>query len=266
MGIVGLALALTALATIARLGWRARNAAVTERERALVLGALASGMALLLQCLSDFPLHIPGVAVTAVVVAGHLCRLGLEASEREPTANPRPAHLGPLLSGLAMVGLSITLVVAGVPLARAEALVRSVGLPFPGAYFPTVDPARSPRFRAQADPQCVEARLRLRPNWAEGHVRLGAVLLGLYANLAQEMLSQFQEEKNPAATKVLSDPLWLHGVVHSASVRDLAEMGGVLDHTPVRDYLMPAARCFLDAHDAVPTWRSRTHAWLNSTT
>jgi hypothetical protein len=47
-GVVGLALASMALETIARLGWRARTAASTPRDRALILGALAAGLALLL--------------------------------------------------------------------------------------------------------------------------------------------------------------------------------------------------------------------------
>ncbi len=260
-GVVGLALALLAVAMIARLGRRALDAAATPRERALVLGALAGGLALLIQCLSDFPLHIPGVAVTAVVVAGHLCRLGLEAGAREPIPHSPPARFGPLLSGLAMVGLSIVLVVAGVRLARAEALVRSVGLPFPGALMPTVDPARLSDSELKRTRSALEAALRLRPNWAEGHLRLGAVMLGLYSNRAQELLRQFEEENSPAALEVLSDPLWLHGVAHSASAEDLAEIGGLLNHEPVRDYLIPAARCFLEARRCSPDL-ALTHARL----
>ena len=260
-GVVGLTLALLAMASIAQLGRRALKAGATPSERALVLGALAGGMALLIQCLSDFPLHIPGVAVTAVVVAGHLCRLGLEASEREPAAHTHPARLGPLLSGLAMVGLSVVLAFAGVPLARAEALVRSVGLPFPGAYIPSVDLARRSNSELNRTRSALEAALRQRPNWAEGHVRLGAVMLGLYSNLAREMLSQFQQEKNPAAVDVLSDPLWLHGVAHSASAEELAEIGGILNHEPVREYLIPAARCFLEARRCNPDL-ALTHARL----
>ena len=251
-GIVGAALALLALVTIARLGRRALDAAPTPRERALVVGALSGGLALLIQCLSDFPLHIPGVAITAVAVAGHLCRLGLQAKAREQAVDSRPARIGPMLSGLMMLGLSVALVVAGVRLARAEALVRSVGLPFPGALMPTVDAARMPAPDLKRTRSALEAALRLRPNWAEGHLRLGAVLLGSYSHRAQEMLGEFQEQKSPEALETLSDPLWLHGVVHSASAQDLAEMGAILDHEPVREFLVPAARCFLEARRCSP--------------
>jgi O-antigen ligase/tetratricopeptide (TPR) repeat protein len=253
-GIGGLALALTAAVAIARLGRRALDAPSSAQERALVLGALCSGMALVFQCLSDFPLHIPAVGVSAVVIAGHLCRLGFEASASADSISTeeRRARLGPLLSGMAMVALGGVLVAAGTRLARAEALVRSVGLPFPDALMPTVDRMQSSTAELHRTRVALEAALRLRPNWAEGHLRRGAVLLGLYSNLAQEWVAQVQDQKDPDAMAVLSDPLWLHRVVHSASAADLAEVGGVLDHEPVRKFLVPAARCFLEARRCSP--------------
>jgi tetratricopeptide (TPR) repeat protein len=251
-GIVGIGLALVAAVAIARLGRRALDAGSRGQERALVLGALSSGLALLLQCLSDFPLHIPAVGISAVVIAGHLCRLGLEASAPAESTDVRRARLGPLLSGLAMVALSGVLVVAGSRLARAEALVRSVGLPFPGALMPTVDPAQSSAGELRRARSALEAALRLRPDWAEGHLRLGAVMLGLYSNRAKEWIGQVQDEKDPDALAILSDPLWLHGALHSASAEDLAELGGPLDQEPVRDFLVPAARCFLEARRCSP--------------
>jgi tetratricopeptide (TPR) repeat protein len=151
-----------------------------------------------------------------------------------------------------MVVLSVLLVQAGLRQARAEALVRSVGLPFPGALMPTVDPARGSSAELRRTREALEAALRLRPNWAEGHVRLGAVLLGLYSNLAQEWVEQFQDEKDPDSAALLSDPLWLHRVVHSATAAELAENGGVLDQEPVRAFLVPAARSFLEARRSSP--------------
>jgi hypothetical protein len=251
-GGVGLVLAFVALVTIGRLGRRALIAAPTSRDRAMVLGALAGGLVLLIQCLSDFPLHIPGVAVTAVVLPAHLCRLGLEARPRETVGETRPARVGPLLGGLAMIGLSVALIVQGTRLARAEALVRSVGLPFSGALMPTIDFARQGDAELNHIRTALEEALRLRPGWAEGHLRLGTTLLGLYSNLAAQWLVKFQEEKNPEAVAILSDPLWLHGVVHSAKAEQLGANGGILDHEPVRDYLVPAARCFLEARRCSP--------------
>src|SRR5262249_8193879 len=80
----------------------------------------------------------------------------------------------------------------------------------------------------------LEAAVRLRPDWAEGHLRLGSVLLGLYSNLAGEMIGSLQGEKDPSATAILTDPLRLHDVGHSASAESLAAVGGVLGHEPVR--------------------------------
>jgi O-antigen ligase/tetratricopeptide (TPR) repeat protein len=250
-GIIGLALALVAVTAIARLGRRALDAATNPRERALVLGALSGGLALLIQCLSDFPLHIPGVAVTVVIVAGHLCRLGLEASEREP-AESRRAHLGSLLSSLIMLGLSVAIVIAGLRLTLAEVLVRKGGLPFPDALMPTVDAGGMSDDELSKSRTALEDALRLRPNWAEGHLRLGAVMIGLYSNRSRELLGQFSEVKNPEAIQILSDPLWLHRVAHTASASEVAKLGGIVNQQPVRDYLIPAARCFLEARRCSP--------------
>ena len=45
-------------------------------NRTLILGAAGGLLAVLVNCISDFGLHIPGVAVAATVVFAHLCRLG----------------------------------------------------------------------------------------------------------------------------------------------------------------------------------------------
>jgi hypothetical protein len=251
-GIVGLLLALLTLLGIALMARRARDAAPTSRERALVLGASMAVLSLSIQCLSDFPMHIPGVAITAVVVAAHLCRLGLEAGAREADAGASTPRAGPVLVGLAMVGLGVAIVFLGLRLARAEALVTGVGLPYPGSLMVTVDPERRSDDELNRARAALEEALRSRPNWAEGHLRLGAVLLGLYSNLAERWLGEFHDAKSPAALAILSDPSWLHGVVHSASAEEMAKLGGVLDQEPVRTYLVPATRRFLEARRCSP--------------
>jgi tetratricopeptide (TPR) repeat protein len=160
-----------------------------------------------------------------------------------------------------MVGLGVAIVMHGLVLARAEALVRSVGLPFPGSLMPTVSAGAASNAELNRLRSALEAALRLRPNWAEGHLRLGSVLLGLYSNLAAELVGTFQAEKDPSATAILTDPVLLHGVVHSASAESLAALGGVLDHEPVRTYLVPATRCFLEARRCSPDL-GLTHARL----
>lgn len=263
-GIVGLGLALLALATIARLARRALAAAPTPRQRALVLGAIAGGLALLIECLTDFPMHIPAVAFTAVILAAHLCRLGLEAEAKaeagehvavagpDPRSGTLPSRAGAVVVRLAMIALAVVIVVRGSRLARAEALVRGVGLPFPGSFMPSVDAMPEGATELNRIRVALEGALRQRPDWAEGHLRLGATQLGLYTALAAEWIGKFQEEKDPATTALLADPLWLHGVVHSSTAEEMAANGGVLEHEPVRAHLVPAARSFLEARRCSP--------------
>jgi O-antigen ligase/tetratricopeptide (TPR) repeat protein len=261
-GLVGVGIALVALAAIVRLGRRALIGAQAPQDRTLVLGALTGGLALLIQCVSDFPLHIPAVAISALILAGHLYRMGLEAHERDlemldaAPARSRPPRFAPALGGVAMVALSVLLAVAGLSWARAEAFVRGAGLPFPGSRMPSVDALHLSTPELTRMRSALEAALRLRPDWAEGYIRLGTTLLGLYSNRAAELIAEVQEQEgapgDPAAVAILSDPLWLHSVVHSASREELDEAGGLLDQEPVRDYLIPAARCFLEARRCSP--------------
>ena len=51
---------------------------VAPADRTLVLGAAGGLLAVLVNCMSDFGLHIPGVAVAATLVFAHLCRLGAD--------------------------------------------------------------------------------------------------------------------------------------------------------------------------------------------
>ncbi len=85
-GVVGLALVLLALGSVVALGRRALREAPDPRQRAPILGALFGVVALAVHCLCDFPMHIPAVAVPAVVLSAHLARLGLDAPAR---AGPR---------------------------------------------------------------------------------------------------------------------------------------------------------------------------------
>ncbi|HMB02888.1 MAG TPA: O-antigen ligase family protein, partial [Isosphaeraceae bacterium] len=251
-GAVGLGLALLALAGVARLARRA-GATATPRDRSLIYGAWFGGLALAIQCLSDFPLHIPGVAVPAVVLAATLCRLGLDSRhDREspvPTP-PDPAGAAPVLASLVMIGIGLVVVVNGIKLARAEARVARAGLPLPGASMPTVRNGDLPRSDLERMRTALEHALRSRPNWAEGHLRLGNTLLGLYGRTVREWVGEDRQDR--ARSALLSDPLWLHGVVHSTTPDQRAAVGGLFDQEPVRLYLVPAARSFLEARRCSP--------------
>ena len=77
-GCAGLGLALLGLVGIGLKARRAWLAAPTHADRVLVLGASAGIVALAIQCLSDFGLHIPAISLLMVVLCGHLCGLGAE--------------------------------------------------------------------------------------------------------------------------------------------------------------------------------------------
>ncbi len=272
-GLVGFGFGLIVLAGIVKLTRRAYAAASDDQQRALMLGAISGGLALLIQCLSDFPLHIPGVAVSAVILAAHSCRIGMSAEpsnlqhKRMPgnefeddsefksarVETPTLRNLGAWASDLFLIALGGLVLLPGIRLARAESVVRRVGLPYPGLMMPSVDqvPTDGDELR-RVQAALIEA-LRLRPDWAEGYLRLGLIEIGLYSNLTSAWLGNLQEGKIDAITsQAMSNPLWLHRVVHNASAAELAANGGLLDHEPVKNYLVPATRCFLEAHRCSP--------------
>jgi O-antigen ligase/tetratricopeptide (TPR) repeat protein len=262
-GVVGLGLALLALASIARLGLRARGAAASPHARILVLGGLFGGLALAVQSLSDFPLHIPGVAVNAVILCAHLCRLGLEARRTgsDPgSVAPRAIPAG--LVHLTMIGLGLTTSVHGFRLARVEARIAGAGLPLPGTRMPTADRGDFARDDLERMRAALERALRDRPDWAEGYLRLGGILLSLYEQTAREWIKESQEVE-PANRALLADYLWLHGVVHASGDDRRATADGLLEHEPIRRYLVPAARCFLEARRCCPVL-ALSHARLAS--
>lgn len=262
-GPVGLGLALLALASIARLGLRARAAAASPRSRALVLGALFGGLALAIKSLGDFPLHIPGVAVTAVILGAHLCRLGLEG--RVPGPDPgsgAPRAIAAGLVSLIMIGLGLAASVHGFRLARAEARVAASGIPLPGTVMPSADRVDFARDDLERMRAALERALQDRPDWAEGYLRLGDTFLGLYEQMAWEWLGESQEVE-PAHRALLADSLWLHGVVHASGANGRATIDGLLEHEPIRRYLVPAVRCYLEARRCCPAL-ALSHARLAS--
>ncbi len=252
-GVVGLGLALLALAGVARSARHAAGAMTTPRDRSLIYGAWFSCLALAIQCLSDFPLHIPGVAVPAVVLAAFLCRLGLDTREDRESpvlTPPNPAGVAPVLASLTMIGIGLVIVFHGIKLARAEVQVARAGLPLPGASMPTVKNGDLSRSDLERMRTALEHALQSRPNWAEGHLRLGNTLLGLYGRTVREWVGEGRQNRARAA--LLSDPLWLHGVVHSTTPDQRASVGGLFNQEPVRLFLVPAARSFLEARRCSP--------------
>ncbi len=96
----------------------------------------------------------------------------------------------------------------------------------------------------------LERVIRLRPDWADGHWKLGLIYLRLYSTSALESLAEFEKDTETAAAQ--ASPLWLFSTIHSPPegkpilVKDLLE----IDH--IRLYLVPAARSFLEARRCSP--------------
>lgn len=253
-GVVGLGLFLILIVGVAVPAWRALGAARSAEDRVLILGGIYGGVAILVEGLGDFALHIPGVAVPVVILAAHLTRLGL-AARAEPAgagaAEPPPRDLSTLVSSLTGPILGVVLVVQGLNLARSEAAYLASGRPWPGRgapLAPTTGPDDLPRLRRERD--AIARALALRPAWAEGYQELGLVLMDLYQASTQERLRDV--EKDPARRQVESSPRWLHAMVHAPADIGAWTEADLLARPPVRAYLIPAVRSFLRARQYSP--------------
>jgi len=75
-GVVGFALAVSAVAIIFGLGYRALTANRGSRRAGLAFGALFAFTAVALHSFVDFGSHTPAIMLLAIVVSAHLCALG----------------------------------------------------------------------------------------------------------------------------------------------------------------------------------------------
>jgi hypothetical protein len=152
--------------------------------------------------------------------------------------------------GFATVAVPLMAVTRDERLAYAEALANTAGTP--ASY--------SAQGRGEADEETIgsletrkarlEAALRRRPDWAEGHLRLGVTLLDLYRRTAAELLAEPQ--RDPKSVAMMSDPVWLLGLVHSTGPGERPTTDELMKHDPIRLYLAPAARSFLEARRCSP--------------
>jgi hypothetical protein len=198
-----------------------------------------------------------------LILAGHLVRLGLAAPEArslstaEPTSRRQRVLAALVLSGPALLG--VALATWGFGLLRVESLISQAGLPLPGTSQPSPEFAELPAENLQIMRTALARSLQIRPDWTEGHLRLGQTYLGLYKRTAEKLIRSRVE--NPATMELLADPLWLLGVVHEVRDEDgngggqpgsAGSTEGLLDHEPIRLYLVPAARSFLEARRCCP--------------
>jgi hypothetical protein len=253
-GVIGAALALTGVIGLAVLARRAAVAANVRDGRTFVLGAVLGGMTILTESAGDFALHIPGVALTVVILCAHLCKLGLEAQEQQQPgllANPNRTAAD-LLNLLAFPGLALVVLFHGIALARSEAAGRASGHPplasSPGSASGSAEPLG--REHLERTRTALESALAFRPDWAEGHQQLGLTLLKLYeVRTAEELRPAIAD---PAERGVLANVLWLHAQLHARPAGAAPRDRELLASRTVRSCLIPAAREFLEARRCCP--------------
>ena len=262
-GIIGLGIGIAAIAATLRLAGRAFTSTRIASDRLIVLGGLWSLFALLVQCMSDFCLHIPGVAVTALMLIGHLCRLGLRARQTSEVAGADAQVVGPRLAGravlLASAVATVAILIPTFRLARAEILLSRGNVPLPGSSVPTIQPTSLPLEQLESMERALKAALAVRPNWAEGHLRLGLTRLDLYRTITDQAIGDQVPDADRRA--LLSDPFWLYRLAHAGKVGDEIEVDSFLEQEPIRRFILPAATDFLEARRCAPTL-ALSHAGL----
>jgi O-antigen ligase/tetratricopeptide (TPR) repeat protein len=117
-GVVGLGLAVLALAAVYRLGFRALTLNLGSRRAGLALGALFAFTALVLHCFGEFGAHIPAITLLATVVCAHLCTLGrskpykarsVEEDADSDTYRLRLGGVAPVLGAMAALGFGLVI-------------------------------------------------------------------------------------------------------------------------------------------------------------
>src|SRR5262249_32734919 len=121
-GIVRLALGLLVIGLVFRVGWRAYRRHAGSWVGGLVLGALLAFATLVIHSLVDFGLHIPAIAVLAVVMCAYLSGLGRRGVEPESGDPGKSSHveyslrlggLAPVLGAATAVGVALLLYAQG---------------------------------------------------------------------------------------------------------------------------------------------------------
>jgi O-antigen ligase len=262
-GLLGFALGLLAFVSIARLGSRAYRHAPTTADRTIVVGGLFGLVALAVKACADFPLHIPGVAVTGLILCAYLTRIGLDVSEHALAPQRAPA---PVTAPTARLAISACVVLC-LPLlwlcyrqARNEIALVRANIPLPGTEWLTADYGRLPIDELEEAQVTLEQILQDRPDWSEGHLRLGMLYLSQYEQTTSDWALRAGQSSSSAL--ILAHPIWLHGLIHSENKSE-AEIDKLIEEDPIWLNLIPAARCFLEARRCSPA-RSLPHVWLAS--
>jgi tetratricopeptide (TPR) repeat protein len=262
-GLLGFALGLLAFASISRLASRAYRNAPTNADRTIVMGGLFGLVALAVKSCADFPLHIPGVAVTGLVLCAYLSRIGLDASEESTlsgTTSGSAPRIKTRVTPTALAVICIPLLWFGYRQARNEIALIRANIPRPGTQWLTTDYGRLPIEELEEVEVTLEEILRDRPDWSDGHLRLGMMYLSQYEQTTSEWAEAAGQEASRAL--MVASPLWLHQLIHSGANSEV-EIDKLIEEDPIWLYLIPAARSFLEARRCCPV-RSLPHVWLAS--
>ena len=251
-GVVGLALGLTAIGFTIINGRRAIERTRVVYERLFVIGGFFGGIGLLLHWMTDFSFHIPGVAVSVVVLSALLCRLGLEHGGSW-ALELRWWPLRFLAVVVAPLLLCAMILVPATRNARVEVALWRAGLPLPDTLAPTPAlPNHTPGdLREQIE--TYDYALSLRPDWLEGYLRRGLAYLELYQVTAALWLKESNHDLDETQLALLSDPLWLRAqLIERSKSNDGGSSPAIspLDQEPVVKFLIPAAQSFLEARRA----------------
>jgi O-antigen ligase len=257
-GLVGVGLMVAALVGVVRLALQGWHASSQSQDRALMLGGACCGIGLLVQSGGGFAPHIPAIGLTAVILAALLAKVGLESLPPSRRDWPWVRGVRPLMVELIVVAIAGVIVVHGASWARAEAAFLTAGL---GLHDNDLLARGRNRLKSEGashfdSPELIrlqgalEQALRMRPNWAEGHLRLGLIHLHGYEVAAAESLAA--SVADPVAREVFASPLWLHDVIHSTPLAQRQPTTELIGFEPIARCLIPAARCFLEARRCSP--------------
>ena len=245
-GLIGLGIALTAIGFVIRNARLAIRSTTVPSDRVFLIGGFFGAVALMLHWLTDFSFHIPGVAVSVVVLAALLCRLGLRDGLSWFSARLSRSLRLPI-STVFPAMLCFMMLAPAIRNAKVEADLWRSQLPLPDTLAPTPNRASHTPGDLRDQIQVYDRALSLRPDWSEGYLRRGLAYLELYEVTARLWLRESSADLGTRRIEMMADPLWLRYRMVEALKSSDGSLEALLDQDPIRDLLIPAVKSFLEA-------------------
>jgi O-antigen ligase/tetratricopeptide (TPR) repeat protein len=261
-GMFALALTLLFLAGVASHAGKVIRARGAGGKAGLVLGACFGLIAVGVQSVADFAPHVPADGALAIALCGLIVRAGRDtglskrsrdgSDDSRARVSSRSASIIATLGWLSPIALSVVLVIIGAGDAWVENRLDQAELPPPGVSQVTAGTLETTSWGLDEARLALEDVLHQRPNWAEGHLRLGLVQLALYRRLTQDWL----ENAGASSEEIgrLAEPISLLASIRAESTAAGASsrIASILDLEPVTQHLVPAARSFIEARRCSP--------------